>query len=205
VLIAAVTGDAAVQPQQVRKSLHLQPSVKQTNRCTHRFINLCFFILQVLFIVASLSIRNFLAASNGMPIWILCLKVFQDLRRYGGLMSRPSVASALAAEKEAIAKQVWSLSYVCQNVIGLGFEDTLKAEVFLSICAFSASRLGYQGSKSQLWRRLAYSLCLPCRWISIWMRCRLPLTSAKLQQIQALTATQVNHEPTSCPIFVNLC
>jgi len=32
--------------------------------------------------------------------------VFQELRRYGGLMSRPAVAAALASEKEALAKQV---------------------------------------------------------------------------------------------------
>lgn len=33
-------------------------------------------------------------------------KVFQELRRYGGLMGRPAVAAALASEKDALAKQV---------------------------------------------------------------------------------------------------
>jgi len=38
--------------------------------------------------------------------------VFQDLRRFGGLMSRPAIATALAAEKDAFAKQVrWVLLF----------------------------------------------------------------------------------------------
>lgn len=32
--------------------------------------------------------------------------MFQELKRYGGLLGRPVIAATLAAEKEALAKQV---------------------------------------------------------------------------------------------------
>lgn len=37
---------------------------------------------------------------------LLDQQVFQELKRYGGLLSRPTIASTLAAEKEQLAKQV---------------------------------------------------------------------------------------------------